>query len=397
MYPARARIPGIIAVAVIAGAPLAAHAEPTLPAKLGEGFELVAAPGNGVRALDLRKGKQRTRFGSAAYVASVQVDAAAHSVTLELENWCNRPYKETWTYAALGARLENTSAYQLHRKANYKLAALGFARAVALDPTWNIPAYNLASAQTLLGDQGAAIKALAPWLASAPITTYVQVTMDRELAPLLARPELQAIHAKQPGTVTVTADGITGKVAVSADRTLLALVRAEHSWGSSSFTSQLEILEAATGQLIATTPLVTWNDSNVDCYPSSSTAKDCSLTPAGRTAAGQRAAVIQTMLRELGFVQAVTEPSITLENEGRGGKKRFSFPNHKLGLVVKDGAASVLQNNTELGSGGAATFIDDAIFVEQPRLVVIWSTDPGSEGCDSTNPSHVSLIPVKTP
>jgi hypothetical protein len=101
----------------------------------------------GVRALDLRKGKQRTRFGSAAYVTSVQIDAAAHSVTLALENWCNRPYKETWTYAALGARLENTSAYQLHKKANYKLAALGFARAVALDPTWNIPAYNLASAQ----------------------------------------------------------------------------------------------------------------------------------------------------------------------------------------------------------------------------------------------------------
>ncbi|HEX2690994.1 MAG TPA: hypothetical protein VHN14_30480 [Kofleriaceae bacterium] len=78
--------------------------------------------------------------------------------------------------------------------------------------------------------------------------------------------------------MTVTADGITGTVAVSADRARLAVVRAEHSWGSSGFISQLEILEVATGQLVATTPLVTWNDSNSDCYPASDTAKDCSLT-----------------------------------------------------------------------------------------------------------------------
>jgi hypothetical protein len=318
-------------------------------------------------------------------------------VTLELENWCNRAYTETWTYAALEARLENTSAYQLHKKASYKMAALGFARAAALDPTWNIPAYNLASARALLGDQDAAIKALAPWLASAPITTYVQVTMDPELSPLLARPELKAIRAKQPGTVTVTADGITGQVAVSPDRALLAVVRAEHSWGSSNFYSQLEIREAATDKLVATAPLVTWNDSNPDCNVSSGTSKDCSLTSSGRKMVTRRAAMLQTMLSELGFVQAVTEAPTVLENGGRMGKKRLSFPNHKLGLVAKDGPVSVLQYNTELGSGAIGGFMDDAIFVEQPRVVVIWSSHQGSEGCDSTDPSYVDLIPVKTP
>lgn len=111
---------------------------------------LVADPGPGSPRLYVRKGKLRTRFGAASYVASVHINAAARSVTLEFENSCNIAYKETWTYGALEARLENTSAYQLHQTKNYKAAALGFARAAALDPTWNIPAYNLASAQTCL-------------------------------------------------------------------------------------------------------------------------------------------------------------------------------------------------------------------------------------------------------
>lgn len=46
---------------------------------------------------------------------------------------------------------------------DYKAAAAGFAQAAALDPTWNIPAYNLASAHQLLGDKPAAMAALAPW------------------------------------------------------------------------------------------------------------------------------------------------------------------------------------------------------------------------------------------
>src|SRR4051812_23790413 len=88
-------------IALVVIIPCSAHAEIKPPVSLGEGFELVAEPGDGPPMLDVRKGKLQTRLGSASYVDSVHIDAAARRVRLELENWCNRLDTEIWTYNAL--------------------------------------------------------------------------------------------------------------------------------------------------------------------------------------------------------------------------------------------------------------------------------------------------------
>jgi hypothetical protein len=396
MLLARMVVPGLV---LMTSAPSFAQAELKFPVRLGEGFELVVVKESfGSPRIHVRKRTLRTRLERASFVDRVRIDRSARSVTLELETSCNISYTETWTYDRLGALLENASAFGLHQKKNHKEAALGFARAAALDPTWNTPAYYLASAETLLGDQDAAIKALAHWLAEEPIGTYVRVSTDRELAPLLARPELQAIRAKEPGTVTLTADGITGKVAVTADGALLAVVREEYNWGSSAFESELDIYDVASGLRLAATPFVNYRESNNDCYPKHGSSENCRLTKAGRTTVARRAAALQTMLRELGFVPAAVEPGTVLESNGRHGKQRVAFRKNKLGLVHHYGPARVLQRDTELGAGAIAYAMDDAVFVEQPRVVVVWSSNSGAEdGCDSGKGSAVDLIHVKMP
>lgn len=394
----RARI-AILGLALVGGGSSVARAEVALPAKLGDGFELVIAKDAFDRPrVHVRKGKLTLPLDRAEHVEGIRIDRAARSVTLDLEDSCLlTQYTQTWTYDRLGALLESSQAELLREKKNDKEAARGFARAAALDPTWNAPAYALAAAQARLGDASAALKALSPWLANEPIGAYVRVSTNPDLAPLLARPELQAIRGKQPGTALLTADGIVGKVAIAGS--MFAAVREATDGGSSGFTSDLVIYEVAAGvqHELAATPLVTHDDSNHDCYPEPGAAASCRLTAAGRTAVARRAALLQTMLRELGFVQAAIEPATTLEDNGWHAKRRYAFPKHKLGIVVDGYRARVLQRDTALGEGQVEEVVRASAFLEGPGVVAVWSTHVVSEnGCDAAR-GNVTLIPVKMP
>jgi hypothetical protein len=164
------------------------------PYKLADGYELAFASGH----IEIRKATQRARVIAAAGIHEVTFDATKRAVTVEYDDAaCIIQIRQTWTLAYL----ENTPAIALHRKRDYKAAVPGFERAITADPTWPIPAYNLASAHQLLGNKAAAVKALAPWLASHPARTYVQVT-----APLLD--QITTPRATTPGTATLTWRGI---------------------------------------------------------------------------------------------------------------------------------------------------------------------------------------------
>ncbi len=377
---------GIAILAVTLSASVAVAA-PVTRASLGNGYTLVV----GQNGLHVAKGKQRARLGEAVSINKTKVDRKARRVEVEVEDYsCMMTHAYTWTFGQLDARLANTAAYGDYRKKRYKAAAAGFAKAIAADPAWNIPAYNLASARQLLGEDDAAVAALAPWLASRPVATYVQVTTDSELAPLLPRAEIQAVRAKRPGNVTLTRTGIGGGVAYAPGRKLVAVTRTEASWGACTFTTDLEIYDLATTKKIASTPLVHWRETSPECDANGGV-----ILRRSRSAVDKRAAKLQAMLRELGFVTPKTESATRLR--GSDGKDKGSFARARFGLVMLDGHARVLRKNTELGTGVVLEHLQAATYVPDANVVVVWSGRPGAEGCEGSDPTEVTLIALRSP
>src|SRR5687768_12079505 len=81
--------------------------------------------------------------------------------------------------------------------------------------------------------------------------------------------------------------------------------------------------------------------------------------------------------------------SATVLESNRHEKNRLAFRKNKLGLVQMYASARVLQRDTELGAGWVSYGMDDAVFVEQPRVVVVC--------CNTGQGSAVDLIRVRVP
>ena len=329
-------------------------------------------------------------LGPAENLTGFKLDAAKNEVTVEFETrFCQIGTQQMWSLASLRARLENTPAFALHKKKDFKGAIAGFRRAIAADPTWPIPAYNAASAQQLLGDKAAAIATLAPWLKQAPVRTYVQIHQDPELAPLADRAEVKAIEAAMPGAVEITQHGITGGAAFSPTHKLLAVVRQEGSWGNAAFMRDVEIYDLK-GELVTKLSLVQMDETNGDCYDGD--LSKCEITDkAAKKKVADRAASVQQLLRALGFSRAKTDGG---ESTLDGDKRKVSFPAHKLGLVERDGSARILRGDHEVGSASLAGKMSSALLVEEVNAVVVWAWVPGAEGCMSTNPTSVQILPL---
>jgi hypothetical protein len=336
------------------------------------------------------KDGHEARLDPADGLTGFTYDAARQQVTVDYDTVaCQIPANVTYSLARLKARLENAPAFALHRKKDYRRSLAGFQRAIAADPTWEIPAYNAASAQQLLGDQDGAIATLAPWLARAPVRTYVRIHQDPELAPLAARAEVKAVEAAKPGNVEVTYKGITGGAAYSATHELVAIVRQESSWGAPIFMREVEIYDAK-GTLVTALPLVNFDETSPDCYETS-----CEL--AGKAAARKaedRAARVQQLLRVLGFSRARTEGGDAAWDDG-GTKRKVRFPAHELGLVERDGTIRIVRGNAEVATSPLASArLDSALLVEEVSAIIVWSHRPGAEGCEGTDPTTTQLVPV---
>lgn len=330
-------------------------------------------------------------LGPADNLTSYKFDATKQEVAVEFESrFCQYARAEVWSLASLLARLDNTPAFALHKKKDFKGALAGFQRAIAADPTWPIPAYNAASAQQLLGDKPAALATLAPWLKQAPVRTYIQIHQDPELAPLADRAEVKAIEAAKPGDVEVTQHGITGGAAFSPTHKLLAIMREEGSWGGSQFLRDIELYDAK-GVFVTKLSLVQFDETNSDCYTGNLSA--CEL--AGKSATkkvGDRAGSVQQLLRALGFSRAKTEGG---EAALDGDKRKVSFATHELGLVERANTVRILRGDHEVASASlAGAKLSAALLVDEVSAVVAWSWSPGAEGCTSTNPTYVQIIPI---
>jgi tetratricopeptide (TPR) repeat protein len=310
-------------------------------------------------------------------------------VTVDYEDVrCMFARQETWTLPYFSARLENDRAYALFRKQDYKHAVAGFQRAATADPSWEIPAYNAASAQQLMGDKDAAVKTLLPWLRSHPARTYLQIQRDPELSPLADRPEITGVRSKQPGDIDVTSTGIAGDIAYSADQKLIAVARTEHSWGASMFERVIELYDPK-GVLVTAIPLVAMDETDPDCYEPKT---NCELASAAKSKVNKRAAMVQQTLRELGFTKAKAELGTLVYDDA---KRKVRLPNHKLGIVEVDGTFRLLKGNTEVTTGHVLAKLDAAAIVDDINALVVWSSRPGAEGCEDTNPTSVQVIPLK--
>lgn len=352
--------------------------------KLGDGYELQIDN----RSLYVVKGNQRARLVGGHAFERVSYDKAKKQVTVEIaDDSCDAATTHTWSTAHLDARLDNWAGYSLYQQKKYADAIPAYRRAAAADPSWKIPAVNLASAYNLTGDPTSAIGALAPWLASDPVGTYATITLDPELRSLRTHSKLAAIRATKPGTAKI--DGATAtlipSVALSADRKYVAVVHDEASWGASLWMAELELHELATGRIVGTLPLVTFADTNPDCYDDK-----CKriLKPA---AVHQRVAVAQQLLVDLGFTSAAVEDSTSVTRTD-DNKFKASFTKAKLGVVARDGTARVVQGNTVLATASISDRLHAAAYLTELRTVILWSGRPGREGCEGSDPTAVTVV-----
>ncbi|HEY4182612.1 MAG TPA: hypothetical protein VGM90_37525 [Kofleriaceae bacterium] len=360
-------------------------------AVLGDGYVL-STDGT---TMYVTKGTVKARLGQDANdIKSTSVDKTTKDVTAKLEVLDCDPNMErtkTWTRAFLDARIENAAAYALHAKKNYAKAAEGFARAVADDPTWEIPAYNLASAKQMSGKQDDAMAALAPWLKSHPLQTYLQMSIDPELGPLLSRPELATLRAKSPGTAMIGPDGfLKAGVAINPDG-VIAVTRDEHSWGGCGYGIDLELRDGKTGGMIAHVATYAFDDTEGNCDHKVRIGPTPHLVPKRDVAVAARITSENNALAFLGFAA----PS-ALETAAPAEKPDTArFANAKLGVATSgDGVFRVLSKDSIVAQGNGLEHIQDAYYFEQPRTVVVQTTAPGREGCEGTDPTDITVIPL---
>jgi hypothetical protein len=156
-----------------------------------------------------------------------------------------------WTTAALEARLESAAAAALARRKQWDAAAAGYARAVAVDPSYGQAATDLAIAQLRGGHRPEAIATLVAAAARDRIWVVARAAIDRALAPIAAAPELRALAEKAPGHARLAKLGSQG-IAFSQDGKLIAWVRdVQNMMSEEAQYAELRVGDAATGRLLA--------------------------------------------------------------------------------------------------------------------------------------------------
>ncbi len=345
------------------------------------------------KQLVVRQGKEWAQLDYGTSIIESKIDAAKHSVTVSLEVpesvSCQMRREVTYGFDALRARIANRSAYLLHVAKDYKGAAAGYARAVALDPHWDLAAFNLASADVELKNLDGAIAALAPWLASQPIATYIQVSTDPELQPLLARPELAAIQAKTAGTAP--AAFVTALYA--PERGLVALRDFSSTYFSCKGTTTLHIYEIAHGREVAS--IIESDPSDFGPCSDDRFVAPAVVTPKAKLAA--RAALQTGILARLGFSQPkieTSDPGTSVAGKD-GTKYKAIFPVSKIGIVVANNTAHVLTDNKTLGSAPASEKLATSYYLPEAHVAIVNTYRVGSETCGPDPITETAIIALQ--
>lgn len=316
-------------------------------------------------------------------------------VVVQYDDYCEQRHRVTFSARSLVARLENAEALAAHRARNHAAAAEGFARAVALDPDFDLAYTNHAAALTLAGKVEEAMAALAPLLARNPVHVYVKVMRDAELTALREQPAIVAVRSQAPGSAVIDAQSFAlqgAPLAIDQARQLIAAVDTEASWGACHFESILQIFSATTGEVRTELPLVTWDDSDPDACDGRA------LRPGARARVAERVEVGSRVLRDLGFtpVTKAKQYSGAEQPDAEGAAIKIALTAAKLSLVVSEGKARVLRQDRVLVERPAppATLIAWAVHVPEVDAVIYAWQRPGAEGCEGSDPAGIVVLPL---
>lgn len=337
----------LLSLIVVGTASLAAAAP------VAEGYELVDDNGD----LTVVKGKRRAtlHFYSSYGLYELKVDKKARKVVVPVHSICEGDHTISFTFDQLEARLFHAEGLAAQKKKDWSGAAKAFASAVRFDAKWVEPAYLLAAARTRLKDHAGATAALAPWLASAPVPTYLKVAGDPELAPLLATKELAAIRAPKPGTAKVGDAGIVGSYGFSAHRGIVAAT-VQHGAGRGCTATNIVVLfDVARGTQLGEIEL---SGQEVCDESVRDKAKPELVAP-------DRAKQIEKLLADLGVDPTPSEAAGAVGGDSFGGSV-VTLP--KAGLVV--GGNEVRRGKTVVGTTQGGGRIELAGWVPAGKLVV---------------------------
>jgi hypothetical protein len=346
-------------------------------------------------------------------------------VVVQYDDYCQQTHRVTFSARSLVARLENAEALAAHRAGRHAQAATGFARAIALDPDFDLAYTNLASTLAVAGKADQAVAALQPLLARNPVHVYARVMLDPELAALREQPTIAALRSQTPGTATIDAATFALEGAhVAVDQSpghspgqdpglthgRIAAVDSEASWGACSFESILQIFDAATGQVRTRVPIVTWEDSDPDACDGRG------LLPGARTRVAARVEAANRVLRDLGFVPLKKAKPSSGSEDAQGDRTviEVPFPASKLSLVITEGTARVTRRGSAPARAPkpapkpapdqllverpvpAATAVGWALHVPEVDAVIYAWQRPGAEGCEGSDPTGIVVLPLSS-
>ncbi|HVV86413.1 MAG TPA: hypothetical protein VHE35_25325, partial [Kofleriaceae bacterium] len=276
-------------------------------------------------------------------------------VEVTLEDTCmEREQTRTFTLAALEARLDNAAALALQRGGHHAEAALGFAKAAAADPSFDLARTNLVAALATAGRRAEAIDAARPLVTTNPVLVTWEALHDPEWASVAGADELVALHAPAPGTATVAT--LASGAAYSERLGVIAAMREESLWGADVTVASEVVFLDRSGARLAVIP---------------------SAAPG-----------LDRLLAVLGFVPGeVGEPPLA------PGPERMRFRAARLGLVYAGDHARVIRAGKVVVE--APRQGDRLVWATRvPGAIVVAWVDPGSEGCDATDPTGLDVIAV---
>lgn len=313
------------------------------------------------------------------------------SLTVEYE-WSaacvDEKRKQVFPVAQLHAHLENAAALKQHRRGVYAESELGFAKAVALFPTFKKAVFNLACAQTRQDKRETALSTLAGHLHDAPAETYAQIAGDPDLTPLLETPVLKAMRSREPGNGRIEirrGEIVHPPVLMAKEKRLLATSVKSESWGSASYSSALIVFDVDTRKQLFARPLV---EDEVD--PDTG-----SITQSGRKAVATRLQGVNRFLADFGF-SAVGNAEAGRENDN-GTTMRF--PKARLGVVLSMSKIRVVRKNDVLREADwpNSKLRQGWYLAGEGLFLLTWHIDE-PEGCDCEQDlAGAELIDIKTP
>lgn len=186
-----------------------------------------------------------------------------------------------FTLRELDARLRHAVALKLHTKKQYGASARGFERALKLAPGLEVARYYLASALLRQSKRPEAVRALAPLIGEKPLDAYAKLVADGELAPLLDSSAAARLRSALRGTAKLGLDSVLSYpfeknlhfAAYSSKHRATATVDSQIANPGEAgdgdddepaqpnpFRKNLLILDAATGNTLASVPLVKFDD-----------------------------------------------------------------------------------------------------------------------------------------